>query len=334
MLNRFAPVLLASVLCSASAFAQPAPTPAAKDAPSTTVAPVTVTAAAKPKVIEKQSHSFVQSYAAAPNPEIDQISRWHDPVCVQVEGLVPQQAAVIKARIESVAKAVGLPPARPGCIANIEIVFSDQPQAVMDGVAKRHESLLGYHARLETNRLKTVTHPIQAWYQTATRGEGPNGGLVGAILKDSDGNGIPPNQMAGVTLERETLDGPDSIPPTGCGDSHFSSCLKSLFKNVFIVADSKAMQGKDLGLVADDMVMLALSQPRSLDGCNAMSSVIDVFAKSACPGRDPPDGLTPADAAYLTALYASDPEGKKTAAQDDIARRMAKMLVPAGAVAR
>jgi hypothetical protein len=334
MLKPFAPVLCcAAWIVATAALAQPAPAP---DAPATTVAPLTVTAAAPstPKVIEKKSRSFVQSYAAAPNPEIDQISRWHDPVCVQVEGLVPAQAAVIKARIESVAKAVGLPAARANCTANVEIVFTDKPQAVIDGVAKRRESLLGYHHPIETNRLKTVTHPIQAWYQTATRGEGPNGGLAGAILKDADGNGIPPNQMAGATMERETVDDPRNTIPTGCGDSHFSSCLKSLFRNVFMVADSKAMEGKELGLVADDMAMLALSQPRSLEGCNTLPSVIDVFAKAACGDRDPPDGLTPADAAYLTALYASDPEGKKRDEQGDIAGRMAAILAKAQGAAR
>jgi hypothetical protein len=303
----------------------------AQPAPSTTVAPVTVQATAKPKVIEKQSRSFVQSYAAAPNPEIDQIARWHDGVCVQVEGLVPQQAAVIKTRIESVAKAVGLPAARPGCSANVEIVFSDKPQAVIDGVAKRRESLLGYHHPIETNRLKTVSYPIQAWYQTATRGEGPNGGLATILLKDSDGNMIAPNLLPGATMEREIVDDPRNARPTGCADSHFSSCLKSVFRNVFMVADSKALEGKDLGLVADYAVMLALSQPRSLEGCNALSSVIDILAKSVCPGRDPPDGLTPGDAAYLTALYASDPEGKKRDEQGDIAGRMASILTKAQA---
>ena len=328
MLKPFAPVLsCAAWIMATAALAQTAPT---------TVAPVTVTAAAPstPKVVEKQSRSFVQSYAAAPNPEVDQISRWHDPVCVQVEGLVPKQAALIKARIESVAKAVGLSAARAGCTANVEIVFSDKPQAVMDGVAKRRESLLGYHYPLETNRLKTVTHPIQAWYQTATRGEGPNGGLAGAILKDADGNGISPSQMAGATMERETVDDPRNTIPTGCADNHFSACRKSVFRNVLMVADSKALEGKDLGLLSDYMVMLALSQPRSLEGCNVLPSVIDVLAKSACSDRDPPDGLTPGDAAYLTALYASDPEGKKSDAQGDIAGRMASILSKARAAAR
>jgi hypothetical protein len=319
-------ISVTALLGSASAaVAQPAPS--VKEATSTTVAPLTVTAAPTPKTIQQQSRSFVQSYAAAPNPEVDQIGRWHDAVCVQVEGLAPEAAAVIKARIESVAKAVGLPAARPGCTANVEIVFSDKPQGVMDGVAKRRESLLGYHQRLDTNRVKTVTHPIQAWYQTATRGEGPNAGLAFAILSNSFNPDRPPNVgYPGATTEGEAVDDPRNTTPTGCADSHFSSCLKSGFRNVFMVADSKTLEGKDLGLVADDMAMLALSQPRSLDGCNILPSVIDVFGKSACSARDPPDGLTPADAAYLTALYSADLEAKKTSEQGDIARRMAKML--------
>ncbi len=62
--------------------------------------------------------------------------------------------------------------------------------------------------------------------------------------------------------------------------------------------------------------------------------MVDVLAKSACPGRDPPDGLTPSDAAYLTALYSADLEAKKTGEQDDISARMAKILIKAHAEAR
>jgi hypothetical protein len=86
----------AAWLVSSAALAQPAPAAAIKDAPSTTVSPVTVEAPT-PKVIQKQAYSFVQSYAATPNPNIDQIGRWHDPVCVQVWGLpLAAQAAKIK----------------------------------------------------------------------------------------------------------------------------------------------------------------------------------------------------------------------------------------------
>ncbi len=291
----------------------------------TTVAPVTVQAPAKPKVVEKQAHSFVESHAAVPNPEVGQFGRWRDPVCVEVVGLPSaDDAATIKRRIESVARAVGLPAARPRCTANVEIVFSDQPQRVMDRVAERREYLLGYHHVHEHDRLKAVTRPIQSWYVTASQG---NGFGVGPLVFSE----VP------ISIQNRTkvIDDPDNAPPVGCANSRISSsCLQSEFANVFIVADSKALNGKDAGLVADDMVMLALSQPRSLAGCEALPSVLDVFATPPCPGREAPDGLTPADAAYLTALYATDLEAKKAVEQSDIAGRMARILVKANAPGR
>jgi hypothetical protein len=324
--NRFASVLIAVFMSSAAgaALAQPA------SAPSTKVAPVTVEAPALPPrtVIEKQSSDFVQHLAGIGNPEIDQITRWHDPVCVLALGLAPEQAALLKARIEGVAKEVGLPAAWAkgrGCRPNVEIVFTHRPQALMDAVASRRENLLGYYHFIERKKLKTITRPIQSWYVTATRGGGGEiAGLVFANVGGGSSRGLPVQMGTGV------VDDPENQSPGGCAD-RFTACYKSAIDNVLIVADSNALEGRDLGLVADYMVMLSLSKPRSLDGCNALPSIIDRFAPSACPVHDPPNGLTPADAAYLTGLYDSDPEARKTFEQSDITHRMAAILIKASA---
>jgi hypothetical protein len=332
MSNRLVSVLLASALIAVPAAAlaqsQPAqaPQPApAKPAENTSVAPITVEAAPKPKVIQQQSHLFVEKFAAAPNAEVDQIGRWRDPVCVQVEGLVPAQGGLVKARIEEVAQAVGLPKARAACSANVEIVFTDKPQALMDSVSKRREALLGYYHRHDHDKLKVVTRPIQAWYVTATQGGGDNN--AGALFAFGGQGGGP---VIPVQVEREVVDDPDNRPPTGCGINHnFTSCLQSVFRNVFVVVDTNRVKGQDLGLITDYIVMVALAQPNSLDGCNALPSVIDLMAPHGCPGRDTPDGLTATDAAYLTALYSSDLEARKTGQQGDISGRMAKILTKA-----
>ncbi len=320
MPSRTTTLLIAWVLGSAplAAMAQDA----GQAAPATTVSPVIVQAAPTAKVIEKESHAFVRSHASAHNPEIDQIGRWYDPVCVQVVGLPDtDEAAKIKTRIERVAQAVGVPRARAGCTANVEIVFTPYPQLTMDTVAKRKEYFLGYFHTHERDRLKKVTHPIQSWYVTATRGEA-TGSVALAFSMFAQFN----------QQQTEVVDDPDNQPPNGCADSRVSSsCLWSSLHNVFIVADSKALQGKDLGLVADDMAMLALSEPRSLDGCGGLPSVIDAFANPACPGRPAPDGLTPADAAYLTALYQSDLRAKPASERYEIAERMARILAKANA---
>jgi hypothetical protein len=327
--------LLAAGVC---AFALPTAAQQAA-APATPIAPVTVQGAVSPATVNKQTSSFVQSHAAASNPEINQIGRWHDAVCVHVGGLIGDQAAQVAARIGDVASSVGLKVLMPGCHSNIEIVFTDQPQSVMDKVP---EPYLGFHYQTNLRQVRTVTHPIQAWYATATIGAGGATGLAFGGGTGKQSNPLNPadweanyGQISATQLSMDVVDSPDNTAPVGCADApHFTSCLRSMFRNVLIVVDSRAVQGKDLGPLTDYLTMLALSQPKSLDGCDALASVIDMFAKSACPGRDRPDGLTPSDAAYLTALYESDPEAKMPLAQGDISIRMAKILVNAKRAAR
>jgi hypothetical protein len=308
--------------------------PAAAQQAATPVAPVTVQGTASPATVNRQTSSFVQSYAAAANPEINQIGRWQGAVCVHVGGLVPAQAAQVAGRIEDVAGSVGLAVLKPGCRSNIEVVFTDKPQAVLDKVP---EPYLGFHYQTNLKKVRAVTHPVQAWYATATVGAG---GATGLAFGGGNGRGPDPDnsdnweanfgQIQGVQLSMDVVDSPDQTAPVGCADApHFTSCLRSMFRNILIVVDDNAVAGKNLGPLTDYLAMLALAQPKSLDGCNALPSVIDMFAKSDCPGRDRPDALTPSDAAYLTALYASDPEAKMPLAQADISGRMAKILVNA-----
>ena len=284
---------------------------------STVVAPVTVRPPSQ-ATIEKQSYAFVRNRVTAGNPEVGQISRWFDPVCVEVVGLpLQEEADAIKHRIESVAQAVGAPKPARNCSANVEIVFSAEPQKVMDMVADRRDWLLGYYHAHMAGTLKRVTHPIQSWYVTATLGSG-----TGATVLAMNGlrNFAQPRAMV--------IDDPDRMGAAGCAASHFTSCLQSEFYNVFIVADSKALEGKDLGLVADYMTMLALSEPRSLDQCTGFASVLDLFADPDC-GHAPADGLTPADAAYLTSLYKSDLRAKGWGERGEISLRMTRMLIKA-----
>ena len=93
-----------------------------------------------------------KSVAAASNPRIDQVARWHQAVCVQVTGL-PQagQAAQVAARIEQVARDVGLKVQAPGCSSNIQILFTDQPQKMADQIG---EPYLGFHYKINLKRVR------------------------------------------------------------------------------------------------------------------------------------------------------------------------------------
>ena len=75
--------------------------------------------------------------------------------------------------------------------------------------------------------------------------------------------------------------------------------------------------------------MLTLAQPRRLDGCNSMPSVIDTLSPASCP-HDAPDGMTAGEAVYiLTALRKAGLELRKNFEQNDISDRMAAILIKA-----
>ena len=329
-MNRPILAVALSLLAAGAAAAQPS-------APSNTVAPVTVRARLTPREARAKSETFVQTYAR-PTAKLDQFARWQDPVCVAVSGLKAEQAALTKARVEEVAKGVGLKLGRPNCKPNIDIRFADPPQVLLDQVAAKSPWMLGFHYPNELAALKTVTRPVQAWYATASRGEG--GGNVALSTLSTEYLGLTdPNGKAGATAMQggsgspesirpnESLDRPDSGAPTGCAGRRFSSCLQSVFWHVLVVVDARRVQGQPLGPVMDYVATLAVSQPRSLDGCLDLPSVIDLFAPVACADRPAPDGLTPADTAYLDALYKADLEQKKPVEQSEIAERMAKALI-------
>jgi hypothetical protein len=328
------PLLITAAL---SLLATAAAAQAQPSAPSTTVAPVTVQAPLTPHEALKKSQSFVQTYAKA-SAKLDQFARWEDPVCVGVSGVAPEQVAAIKARVEQVAKSVGLKLGLPACKANIDIRFADPPQALLDQVAEKSPWLLGFHYPNEVGALETVTRPVQSWYMTASRGEGSGEVALATMSMGYQGltdlNGNPGatamrgnSGMPEAIRPNESLDTPNHNTPNGCAARRFTSCLESVFWHVLVVVDAKQVQGQPLGPIMDYVAMLSISQPRSLDGCLELPSVIDLFAPTPCSGRPSPTGLTPADTAYLTSLYKADMEGKKTVEQSDIADRMAKILV-------
>jgi beta-lactamase regulating signal transducer with metallopeptidase domain len=294
-LTQDAPMRLAALEPAPSAPAQAAPT----------------SQAAKPADLQVQAANFVQSYAAATGKR-RAITRWGAPICVRVVGLAPPQAAAVRARIEEVAGAAGVGHQPADCKrSDIEIGFTSQPQAMLDDVIAHRSWLLG-DATSETQTVKTVTHPIQAWYRT-------NGGDVAdasapnlkslVVYQDQSyfttGAGAPGSAAPEGDNIMNSL-GPGAAWPDG------ARVVGRQFVNVFVIVDVQRIGGRSLGPVVDDVAMLALSQPRSLGSCNVLPSVTDLFAES-CGGRAAPAGLTPTDAAYLTALYGENPGADKAA---------------------
>ena len=276
---------------------------------------VTVTGTRDRQVLEK----FVES-VTTPTRITGKMARWSDGVCPVTVGLGPRYAAFITQRIREVARQAGAPVnAASGCKANIQVVFTATPQALLDNIRKNHRFYLGYYdnqAQLET--LATVSRPIQAWYTTATED------LDGKVEIDSGktiGQGLevwlPCDRVPGVCLVNLPNARAEAVTGSRLGDG-----LRSSLYHVIIVADPNRLLDHEVGALADYIALLALSQVNIPDSCQPLASIISLL--TSCAQKS--GALTGADLGYLKGLYRMGPERTLRTQQDEIAYQMEQSL--------
>jgi hypothetical protein len=106
-----------------------------------------------------------------------------------------------------------------------------------------------------------------------------------------------------------------------------------------VMVDGRRLHSTALGAIADYVAMLVLADPRNLDHCQALPSILDLFA-GPCPGRAAPTGLTRGDLSFLKALYtAGSPITQRDwnwsqhgGSVDQISGRMGMLLAGSGSL--
>ena len=274
--------------------------------------------------LKHEIHQFVQSHAK-PSTLIGQIGRWREKVCPFVTGLQGAAAEVVSHQIESVARSVGAPTVTSGkkCEVNIEVVFTGEPQALLDHIANtKYRSLLGYYRKSELKQVTTFNHPVQAWYMTGTHSIDAGLPIVGLSFGHS-GFGtaatIYVHPSTGLKVDSAATDGSLGFGASGKPDSYFTKGLRSEFMHVLIIVDSKAVAKYSLHSISDYIALLALTRVGSQDTCSGLSSIVTLF-DAGC--GQPPAEITSADTAYLKALYGADLDMKLTLEQADINEQM------------
>jgi hypothetical protein len=248
---------------------------------------------------EKIIPQFIRSHGA--NTRIGQLARWKSGICPKTDGVEPAYASFVSGRVQDIAKRVNapLPAVCKAADTNVHILFTDEPQKLIDAIAAQNSTVLGFHFASQLKRISTVRHPIQAWYVTATQGR----------------TGLP------------EIDNPFEGGPAGEPGSHFGRQLSSVFLHVLVVIDLNRMEDDTFDQISDYIGLLVLSQPASLDDCSELPSILDLFA-AGCRTRPRPAELTAADAAYLTALYGIDLRTFDTVERGAISNRMMRAIEP------
>jgi hypothetical protein len=252
----------------------------------------------------EQIKRFVESFAA-PTYLLGKLSRWENGICPVAVGLRPAAVQFIVQRLRDNAKLAGAPVNdKPGCRANIEIVFTTTPQDLLDNVRKDHVIYLGYaSSSAQADRLAMVLHPIQAWYTTASKD------TIGIVKIDSArtiGLGEPGELAASMAMGNVT-------------GLHVRDGRKSTLHHVIIAVDPAKLADHEIGGIADYISFLALSPVASLDRCQQLASVMNMLI----PGCAVTAGeMTPNDLAFLRGLYKMTLDGNLGLQKDGISREM------------
>jgi hypothetical protein len=193
-------------------------------------------------------------------------------------------------RVKDIAAKVGAPVnGSANCRINVQIVFSSIPQKLLDYIRKDREGYLGYHETgTQADALARLTHPIQSWYATATID------LRGNVHADAPRKGAP--QCLDVPECKIMLDA-EQYAVTG---THLGDGLRSGLMNVIVIADRDKLVDHEIGALADYIAFLVLAQPKSLDDCQALPSILNLMAPG-CPATA--QEISAVDLAYLRGLY-------------------------------
>ena len=272
---------------------------------------VTVTAPAA--IPEALAHAFVKSFTGI-SPASGKIARWRAGVCPVVTGLPPSGLKLVRERVQQVAGLVGAPAGAQSCKPNVDIVFTLNPQVLLDGIRTKHRVLLGYHDAAQEKDLATVRHPVQAWY--VTQSVDLNGTTyIDDKLRDHGGFTIQIAPGSYVYV-------PDARVTHVTGD-HLSDRVSSELYHAVIVIDLAKVNGLTVGALADYAAMLALAQTQNFETCAPVASITNLVSPD-CDAAVKTGAMSGSDLAYLQGLYSIDPRASFLHQRGEIADRMQK----------
>jgi hypothetical protein len=282
--------------------AKPAqPDPNANASPSAETPDVTVTAPRPPTDQELAGDSlsqFVLHHATVHyinTPTAGNLARWRggmQSICPQTVGLSPGYNAFVTARLRALATYVGAPVQNdPQCKANVQILFTNNPQQKMDDVKKWATVYFRnkYSGGMRDLIAFRSDHAIQGWYLT-TRG--------GATVLNTEVSLLRLDALPVWPQVTQNYVNSDSMG-TRLGGGSGSGIGIGI---VILVVDTTKVAGATIGTISDYLSMLTLSVVQSPDNCDPLPSILDLMS-SSCGAREKPTAITAGDLAFLKALY-------------------------------
>lgn len=261
---------------------------------------------------EPSASDYVREIALATSGD-DPLARWDEGVCVGAVGLDASQLQQLVDRVSTRARAVGLRPGRPGCRANVMVVFSNDSDAITRQIVDQRRDMLGFYGgdnRVTAGRdamedFANTPRPIRWWHvsstgvgsmnPTAARARLSASGRTASQMAASSGGGG--GVGAGDVGSAQDLQGADGVRSNGSRTRTEESANELSY--ALIVVDARRVANTPMSAWMDYVAFAALAQLNPDARTTNYPTILNLFAQSSSP----PSGLTTWDLAYLDALY-------------------------------
>jgi hypothetical protein len=265
-------------------------------------APTAVEPTPKPQIIvrppptEAERHKQLRDFTreVVRPPKLRQpIAKFAFPVCVDVRGLAPDDAAVIAERIRENAEALGVGADRaPGCMPTVRVAFMAPTAGPASAWLTPESPQLAHLASYQRERVLAESGPVRAWNKVAVR--------------DADGRAFRPQ-----------FGDQRSFPTFSLFEPYSNSdpIITTEITGAAVLIGREAAHGFTLGQLADYATMRALLGTSAPDGGAPVPTILTLFSDPA-----PPAELTVYDRAMVSELYDATRLAKPRRVTNDIAR--------------
>jgi hypothetical protein len=267
----------------------------------------------------KQLSNFVKDLTPSSLSD-NQLSRWEVPVCPAVFGLPRPQSAFVVDRMRSLARASGIPLARPGCDPNAIVIVTSNKAALLTALEKRHPDYFPYEwGNGQVRDVERDPYPVAAWQ---FEGLLSTDGL--RLAETTTPGSLDPVDPAGLVAA--------TIPTTAPASRLRPPGRRDVLTSILIV-QTDALSGLTTTQFADYAAMRSFvrTDPRQV---RASASDTILKALDAPIGAAVPLSLTAWDLSFLKAYYASRNYSYAGVQRSEIAWRMKRDLEGGGAARR
>lgn len=203
------------------------------------------------------------------------LPRFERPVCPGVVGLPPRLAAGVIARMRTTIAEAGADLAAEGCGANLTLIVADDGGELIASLALKSPRLFASLSAQDMHQLTSAPGPVWSWHTTE------------------------PKRADGAPVVKNTGGASDTYMVQGARMSRLTSPIRMDVSLGFVVIGTAAIDGLEVGQIADFAVMRGLAPTRDpRGGAVGHESILELFT-----AETPVERMTEFDKTYLSALY-------------------------------